>query len=244
MPDAPPTHGGPTTSADPAPTTFACADAALLRAAVRPGRPQPAPGARTDLEQLRAAACDALLREAIQVSSPSLSRVLDQIETGEPVCPRQLRRAARAVSRYQLRMSERATPFGLMAGVAVAGFGAEPAVRWGEAHRKAVRPGAEWLSGLVGLLEQEPRVLRRLRVTTNDLAHVRGDQLVLSYQPLSGTGRRVPAQEVALRLSAVVRNVLEHADRRPWPGRSCGNASRPPTASSPPTKSTGCSPNW
>lgn len=213
MPEVPPAHGGPTMSGDPAPTAFACADVALLRAAVGPARRRTEPRAATDLERLRAAARDALLREAIQVSSPSLSRVLDQVEAGEQVRAKQLRRAARAVTRYRLRMSDRATPFGLMAGVATAGFAAEPAVRWGERHRKAVRPCAEWLTGLVRSLEQEPRVLRRLRVTGNDLAYPRGDRLVLSYQPLSGTERRAPTQEVSLRLSAVVRDVLEHADR-------------------------------
>jgi len=213
MPDVPPTHGGPTTPADPAATAFACADVALLRAAVRPPRPGAAPCAPTDLERLRAATGDALLREAIQVSSPSLSRVLDQVEAGEQVRAKHLRRAARAVTRYRLRMSDRATPFGLMAGVATATFAPEAAVRWGEQHRKAVSPGAEWLSGLVERLEQEPLVLRRLQVTTNDLCYERGSRLVLPYRSLAGTERKAPAQELSLRLSAVVRSVLEHADR-------------------------------
>ncbi|MFJ4188444.1 lantibiotic dehydratase [Kitasatospora sp. NPDC089509] len=208
--------------------TFACGEVALLRAAVRPARSLPerpaprttespspqstAPTSRdTDLDQLRAALGDELLREAVAVSSPSLSRVLDQVEAGLPVKPKQLRKAARAVTRYRLRMSDRATPFGLMAGVAVARFADRPAVRWGGRPRKAARPDQEWLTGLVAALERELPVLRGLRVTANDLCRVRDDRLVLPYLPVPGTEQRTAGRELSIRHTAAIRTVLERA---------------------------------
>ncbi|MGW3045040.1 lantibiotic dehydratase [Kitasatospora sp. NPDC001159] len=199
--------------------TFACGEVALLRAAVRPARSLPeapaSPG--SDLEQLHAALADPLLREAVAVSSPSLSRVLDLVEAGLPVKPKQLRKAARAVTRYRLRMSDRATPFGLMAGVATARFAEQPAVRWGGQPRKAARPDQEWLTGLVAVLERELPVLRGLRVTANDLCQLRGDRLVLPYLPVPGTEQRTAGRELSIRHTAAIRTVLDRAaEPLPW----------------------------
>ncbi|MBD0696162.1 lantibiotic dehydratase [Streptomyces sp. CBMA123] len=193
--------------------TFACGEVALLRAAVRPARALPEhPAPRdTDLDQLRAALRDDLLREAVAVSSPSLSRVLDLVEAGLPVRPKQLRKAARALTRYRLRMSDRATPFGLTAGVATARFADRPAVRWGGRPRKAARPDQEWLTGLVAALEREQPVLRGLRVTANDLCQVRDDRLVLPYLPVPGAEQRTAGRELSVRRTAAIRTVLEHA---------------------------------
>ncbi|MFF2148072.1 lantibiotic dehydratase [Kitasatospora sp. NPDC058190] len=193
--------------------TFACGEVALLRAAVRPARALPeAPAPHgSDLDQLNAALADPLLREAVAVSSPSLSRVLDRVEAGLPVMPKQMRKAARAVTRYRLRMSDRATPFGLMAGVATARFADRPAVRWGGRPRKAARPDQEWLTGLVAALERELPVLRGLRVTANDLCQVRGDRLVLPHLPAPGTEQRTAGREQSIRHTATIRTVLDHA---------------------------------
>ncbi|AUG76447.1 hypothetical protein CFP65_1558 [Kitasatospora sp. MMS16-BH015] len=230
--------------------TFACGEVALLRAAVRPARPLADPAASTpateahrpgapdtpgsaDLDRLRAALADPLLREAVAVSSPSLSRVLDQVEAGRTVKAKQLRRAARAVTRYRLRMSDRATPFGLMAGVATARFaetaGAPRAtrrsdratdpgtctVRWGDHPRKVARPDQEWLTGLVAALEREPAVLRGLRVKANELCRRRGDRLVLPYLPVPGNEQRAACRELSIRYTAAIRTVLEAAAGSP-----------------------------
>ncbi|MEV4433184.1 lantibiotic dehydratase [Streptomyces sp. NPDC049585] len=201
------------------PSTFRCADALLFRAAARPPEPADGSGHRdgpgdgeAELRaHLRTAAADARLREAVSLASPSLHRTLDAVLAGEPVRPKQLRRAVRALARYRLRMSGRATPFGTMAGVAAIGFAEEPgaaAVGWGEDHRKAVRPDMGWLTEVVARLEREPAVLRPLRVTANDLCFLRGDRLVVPYVPAPGAGARPAAQEVSVRAGAVVLHVL------------------------------------
>ncbi|MCX4543096.1 lantibiotic dehydratase [Streptomyces sp. NBC_01565] len=211
---APAPHPGGDT---PDPSTFRCADTLLFRAAPRP--PEPAgtepdePGDReADLRaRLRAAAADTRLLEAVSLASPSLSRTLDAVLAGEPVRVKQLRRAVRALARYRLRMSGRATPFGTMAGVAAIGFAETAKVGWGERHRKAVRPDMGWLTEVVAALEREPAVLRPLRVVTNDLCFVRGDRLVVPYVPAPGAGVRPAAQEVSVRAGEVVRRVAERA---------------------------------
>ncbi|MEU8583258.1 lantibiotic dehydratase [Streptomyces abikoensis] len=205
----------------PGPSAFRCAETLLFRAAIRPPAPDgpgddewPGDDEAALRDYLRTAAADDRLREAVSLASPSLSRTLDAVLSGEPVRARQLRRAVRALARYRLRMSGRATPFGTMAGVAAIGFADEPAaagVRWGGRHRKAVRPDMGWLTEVVARLEREPAVLRPLRVVLNDLCFVRGDRLVVPYVPAPGAGPRPVTQEVSVRAGAVVRHVMRRA---------------------------------
>lgn len=195
---------GDSRSTDPAPAAFGCADLVLLRAAVRPPRPVPTGHPLAVLEQ---AAADALLREAVALSSPSLSAVLDAVAEGRTLRAKEIRRAARAVTRYRLRMSGRATPFGLLAGVSAAGFAPGPVARWGDGHTKHVRADMGWVSGVVDRLERDPAVLARLRVTANDLCTVRGDRLVLPFVPRAEQGQ--PLQEVTVRHTEAVRRTVE-----------------------------------
>ncbi|MFI9722225.1 lantibiotic dehydratase [Streptomyces sp. NPDC052396] len=184
---------------------FVCGETVLLRAAVRP--PAPAAAAATDLAVLQQAAADPLLREAIALASPSLTAVLDTVATGRIPRDKEIRRAARAVTRYRLRMSGRATPFGLMAGVSTAGFATEPTAHWGTGHTKHIRADMGWLSGVVDRLERDPAVLARLRVTANDLCTVRGDRLVLPFIPTAD--QEQPLQEISVRHTDAVRRALE-----------------------------------
>ncbi|MFG2224534.1 lantibiotic dehydratase [Streptomyces sp. NPDC048644] len=217
---------------------FQAAGIGMLRAPVHPvhaariALPAPEPGTDEAAEltaALRTLADDPLVREAVEVSSPSLAGLLRRaLDTGQDVPIAQLRRAVRALASYRLRMSTRATPFGLMAGVApvrFAGPGEPPEVRFGSAHRRVVRPDREWLTGLVAAWERRPGVLRELRVVANALCRVRGGRLVLPYVPQSAQeeGAAGTVQEVSLRHSAVVAAVLELA-RRPVPGAELARA--------------------
>ncbi|MFF9479568.1 lantibiotic dehydratase [Streptomyces sp. NPDC014733] len=208
----------------------------MVRAPVRPVcevmevRPDAGPGedeAARLTASLRALADHPLVREAIEISSPSLAEVLDRVldRAGSVPLP-QLRRSVRALAAYRLRMSSRATPFGLMAGVAPVHFTAADQAaaeaRWGEAHTRGVRPDGEWLTGLVAAWERRPGVLRHLRVVSNALCTVRGGRLVLPYVPESAreepsantTGPTLrTVQEVSVRHTVVVREVLERAHR-------------------------------
>ncbi|MHB6904535.1 lantibiotic dehydratase [Streptomyces sp. DB-54] len=180
-------------------------------------------------ESLRTLAADPLVREAVAVSSPSLAEVVQRALDGSPdVSLAKLRRSVRALASYRLRMSTRATPFGLMAGVApvrCATDGTPAKVRWGGAHGRGVRPDREWLTGLVADWERRPGVLRRLRVVVNALCSERGGRLVLPYVPQSArpdgpegatgddTGGRHTVQEVSVRNTVVVQAVRELAHR-------------------------------
>lgn len=196
-----------------APPAFVCAEPALLRAAVRPAGPTAPPD--TDTAVLEQAVADPLLREAITLASPSLAAVLDAVAEGRTPRAKEVRRAARAVTRYRLRMAGRATPFGLMAGVVPAGFAAGPTVRWGTDPLKYVRADMGWVSGVVDRLERDPGVLSLLRVTANDLCTVRGDRLVLPFVPTADEGQ--PLHEVSVRHTDAVRRTFElAATPLPW----------------------------
>ncbi|KOU42911.1 lantibiotic dehydratase [Streptomyces sp. WM6378] len=188
---------------------FTAAEPVLLRAPARPVPEHPdtpAGPADADLAAYVAeAAADPLFREAIEVSSPSLAQVLarDAPPTGDA-----LRRAATAVGRYRLRMTTRPTPFGLLAGVALARFGDSASARWGERHRAAVRPDLGWLASVVDRLHQDPAVLPGLLLVADQQHVVRGSRVTLPYVPTgSGDARR----EVSLRHTAVVAEVLKQA---------------------------------
>ncbi|MGH3240406.1 MAG: lantibiotic dehydratase [Spirillospora sp.] len=205
---------------------YVAGEAALLRMPVLP--PERAAVTRADLGPggaddpslletfVREALTDPVLREAIEVSGGSLSLTLGRLERGDPVEPARLRRAAFAVARHLLRMTGRPTPFGLFAGVSVAGFtqAHDKEVRLGSAHRKGVRVDGEWLAAVVARLEGIPAVLRLLRVIRNDLCFVRGDRLVLPYvRAEAGAAERPRARravhELSVRHAPPVRTALD-----------------------------------
>lgn len=70
------------------------------------------------------------LVEAIEVASPVLARRVGGVCGGHVQQPRRVRRVVESVTRYLLRMTTRATPFGLFAGVAPVRIGPTASVRW------------------------------------------------------------------------------------------------------------------
>src|SRR5882757_6412637 len=164
-------------------------------------------------DYLRTIARDPIVREAVAVSSPSLGRDLSTLAAGGAEESRVAsRRAVLATTSYLLRMTTRGTPFGLLAGVAPVRFDASAQVRLGTAHRKAVRPDSAWLLSLVTRMEREPDLLRRLRVTANNIAVERNGRWTLAYLPRGenegpGAGPGA-AREVSVRAGAPVRQVM------------------------------------
>jgi lantibiotic biosynthesis protein len=144
-------------------------DVLLLRAAARSldsaAVPWPDPA---DSEGLRTwlvkAWKDPVLREAVACASPSLALRADRIAAGEGTSARQVRSAAVALARYQLRAAGRPTPFGLFAGVAGARFGGSALARFGEAHRAAARCDAAWLLSVIERCEACAPLAGRLSV--------------------------------------------------------------------------------
>lgn len=148
--------------------------------------------------------------EAIEVASPVLARQVAHLHAGHDIKPQHLRRMVLSVARYVLRMTGRATPFGLFAGVAPVRFGTEVNVRWGEDHQVTARPDAAWLSSVVSDLEGCPQLLRRLTVVASNLCFVRDGRLVVPCQPVNGVGPDEPA-EVSLRHTRAVETVVRAA---------------------------------
>uniref|UniRef100_UPI003F496134 lantibiotic dehydratase n=1 Tax=Nonomuraea bangladeshensis TaxID=404385 RepID=UPI003F496134 len=194
---------------------FTAAGAALLRVPAAPvaraDRARPDAYGEESAAFLEEILRDPLLREALEVSSDSLAGVLSRVEDGRPVEAAKLRRAVLATMRYLLRMTGRPTPFGLLAGVALAPFGDSAKVRLGGSHTKGVRPDAGWLATLLADWERDPRVRRRLRVLANDLCVVRGDRLVLPYVRLSSADSGRGVRELSVRHTEPVRSAMEWA---------------------------------
>jgi lantibiotic biosynthesis protein len=204
---------------------YRCVDAAVVRAATHPPDglawapwPDLTGGTGDQVAQwrcwlARVWAQDSIA-EAIEVASPVLARRIREVCDGRRHQARQVRRMVVSVARYLLRMTSRATPFGLFAGVAPVRFGSGLTVRWGADHRVVARVDAVWLAGVITRLEACPELLRRLPVVANNLCFLRGGRLVLPCQQhAGGSGRSAPA-EVSVRHTRAVELAVQ-ATRSP-----------------------------
>ncbi|MGA5490306.1 lantibiotic dehydratase [Streptomyces pseudogriseolus] len=197
---------------------YRCADTALVRAARSSRLRLPAWPDLTDDTPDCEVRWQTWLRDVW-----SLSEAADSIEQASPLLAqqvqtlcsvaspetRQLRRAVVSVMRYLLRMTGRATPNGLFAGIAPASFGERPGWSWGEWHRPVIRADGDWIADLVARLEADPELLRHLHVMANNTIFVRGDRLIVPYPPRSCRTDGSPAAEVSLRYTSAVRIAVD-----------------------------------
>lgn len=151
------------------------------------------------------------LVEAIEVASPVLARRVQDVCDERVQRPRRVRRVVKSVIRYLLRLTSRATPFGLFAGVAPLRIGSAAAVRWSRQHRAVARPDAAWLTEVITYLEARPEVLRRLLVVVNNLGFVRGGRLVVPCQQHPGVPGEVRPADVSVRYTRAVQAVIQAA---------------------------------
>lgn len=147
--------------------------------------------------------------EAVEHVSPDLARRVTEICEGACVDPRRARRAVISMIRYVLRMTGRATPFGLFAGVATVGIGTGLSLHWGNEHRAVTTPSAAWISQVIMNLEARDELRRSLTVVANNLCFVRGDRLILPQPALT-------VDEIAVNHTDAVRLVMDAA-RTPIP---------------------------
>ncbi|MFE1071246.1 lantibiotic dehydratase [Streptomyces sp. NPDC058783] len=197
---------------------YRCADTALVRAARSSRLRLPAWPDLTDDTPDCEVRWQTWLRDVW-----SLSEAADSIEQASPLLAqqvqtlcsvaspetRQLRRAVVSVMRYLLRMTGRATPNGLFAGIAPASFEERPGWSWGEWHRPVIRADGDWIADLVARLEADPELLRHLHVMANNTIFVRGDRLIVPYPPRSCRTDGSPAAEVSLRYTSAVRIAVD-----------------------------------
>ncbi|MEU7246148.1 lantibiotic dehydratase [Streptomyces sparsogenes] len=171
------------------------------------------PGGEQDstLAFLRAVAADPVLAEVIAVSSPSLARTLRDVTESRHVKPAKLRRVCFATMRYLSRATHRATPFGLLAGVAPATLGDAPEVRVGDQHIKFVYADYGWLAGMARSLRTDPVVLPNLTLVTNEFGEVRDGRFVLAHLPVDDTHVAPHDVERTIRRTTATALVLETA---------------------------------
>lgn len=194
-------------------------DAALLRASAHTGEVVPECWPDLDDESeidrwcgwLGEVWAQAPVAEAIAVASPGLADCVEAVCAGLRPGAGQVRRMVMSVARYLVRMRGRATPFGAFAGVAPLRFGTQVSVRWTDGHRAQTRADAVWLAGVIARLESCPGLRRRLPVMVNEVVVVRGERLVVPWQPhATDPGRGTPI-EVSVRHSPPVRIIMEAA---------------------------------
>lgn len=158
--------------------------------------------------------CNKKLVAAISAASPILVDRARRASTGQCRDKRQLHRIVASVARYMLRMTSRATPFGLFAGVTAVQIASHAEIRWGDNHRPILRAHAGWLDAAVTSLERCPALVWRLPVRVNGLVTTRDDRLVLPYQRPSSTPSTPDATpmvtEVSLRRTPLLSAILTH----------------------------------
>jgi class I lanthipeptide synthase len=149
-------------------------------------------------------------RDAISLASPVLADRIQAVCAVKATSEREVRRVVLSVTRYVVRLAGRPTPNGLFAGVAAARFGSVPSHHSGCDHRAVASADAGWLGKVIDLLESQPAILGRLFVVANTTLAVRGDRLVVPYQP-SIDNRGTGAVEVELRYTEPVRAAVRVA---------------------------------
>ena len=149
-------------------------------------------------------------RDAIDHASPVFAERVHALCAAQVPGEREARRAVLSVVRYLARLTGRPTPNGLFAGVAAARFALCPSQRWGSDHRAVAGAEAGWLAEVIDRLEGQPAVLERLLVVANTTLMVRGERLVVPYQP-NTNDRGTGAVEVALRYTGPVRAAVDAA---------------------------------
>ncbi|WP_433514309.1 lantibiotic dehydratase [Nonomuraea sp. CA-143628] len=147
---------------------------------------------------------------AVSLASPVLAAQIEAVRAGRRPRPGRLRRMALSLARYLVRMRGRATPFGTFAGVAPLRFGAAPEHPAGAPRTRTTADGV-WLAAVIARLESDPELRHRLPVMVNDLAFVRGERLVVPWQPHAGDPARSELTQLSVRHSAAVRTVMELA---------------------------------
>lgn len=195
-------------------------DAALVRATAFPhvlGRSfWPAPD-EADVERwcawLSEVWADSAVAEAVTIASPVLASQVAAVCHGKRPAAGQVRRMALALARYLVRMRGRSTPFALFAGVAPARFGPDASALWtGQRHVRA-RADAVWLTDVITQLEASAALRRRLSLVINDLAFIRGERLIVPWQPHSGGSTRRTTTAVSVRHNRAVQAVIQVAAR-------------------------------
>jgi lantibiotic biosynthesis protein len=149
------------------------------------------------------------LATAVEAASPDLARQVTRIRGVSDVPDAAVRRAVLSMLRYLLRGTSRATPFGLLAGIAPARIGPRATIRAGTGHRAVARVDATWHMSVIKALEADRRLLPCLTVVASELVAERAGYLVISH--CSSGSRSSAPERVQIRATQPARAVLEAA---------------------------------
>jgi len=119
---------------------------------------------------------DPRVRRALAIGSPSLLDALDRTPPDSAKAP-QVRAKLR---RFLIRMATRPTPFGMFAGVALAGWGVYTDLALDRPPRTRTRLDMEWIVHYVRGLEARPEIHKQLRWATNSTAWTHGGRVTVS----------------------------------------------------------------
>ncbi|MCQ4203495.1 lantibiotic dehydratase [Streptomyces coelicoflavus] len=156
-------------------------DVLVLRAAVLPVRARPDDWPDVESpdscrEWLTRVWCDDAFVVPLRAASPRLVGFVERFLGGDEVPQKRVRSASLSVAGYLLRASARATPFGLFAGVALAGVGPVSA-NFGTGHRARARPDTLWVDHVRRTLQRRADVLPHLTIRVNTLSFRRGNAI-------------------------------------------------------------------
>lgn len=149
------------------------------------------------------------IKQALLVASPSLFESLMQLQSDSPSSRREQQIYA-SVLRYLVRMSTRATPFGLFAGVAMGQFADKTTAQLANppVDRIFTRPDMKWLIGFVERIEQTQEYVQQLYLRVNQAVHIVGSRAMLSF---AGGNKKGQLHSITLEMNQVVHYILEHA---------------------------------
>ncbi len=151
------------------------------------------------------------LLSAIQLASPTLAAAIDGAEKMQLPASKE-RRAAMSIIKYDLRMRNRPTPFGLFAGVGIGRYGKSAEVTRSEAPKVHGAPDMEWLLSIVDRLQTDPEILVNLQVRCTNLLEMRGDRVYLDAPPDIRAGAKEPyTSTVRIRRTPVIDDIIDLA---------------------------------
>jgi thiopeptide-type bacteriocin biosynthesis protein len=146
---------------------------------------------------------EGVFREAIAVASPSLHLALQK--------PNFQRTDSIGMSllNYALRMSTRATPFGLFSFVATGSWGETTAISLDLSKvRKRARPDMSWVYALIQKLYADETSFLTLPVRTNPLIKEGEERFFLSYVRQLEKDDKKPAQTFSIRATSLAKTIF------------------------------------
>jgi lantibiotic biosynthesis protein len=160
------------------------------------------------LFKLKQLANNPIIREAITVVSPSLLESLPYLENEK--YNKKQQQVLSSLLRYVLRMTTRATPFGICSGVTYGTFGSETKIRLknSQLHKKRTRADMEWIMNIVRQLESDKEVIKQIRVKINPNLYVLGDRIKIPYTIKNDT---IKPRTYSVQLTPVMADIINNA---------------------------------